>query len=145
MRRALWICLLSAPLWVTTARGDWGGGHFCPPMECDWGINFRFNVHVLDWSHNSLLSPWYLYFPGDPRCQAPAGYPNWPGPMALTPPPGTLPPPVPDRKGPADPGRLPAPNGPALPPQASFYRPAPVSGVSQVGYIQAAPGYWFSR
>jgi hypothetical protein len=160
MKRVLWVCVLALPLCAAPNRAlAWGEGGCClfPPMEIDAGINARFNVHALDWATSARMGPWYLYFPYEANFQLPAPvghFPNWPAPQVpeaqpgtfVPPPPTLLPPSSPDRK--SGPAAAPAANGngPALPPQASFYRYQPPTGLRPVSYMSpAVPSYWYGR
>jgi hypothetical protein len=149
MRRTLWLGVLLLPLWASPARAQYPGpgcGIF-KPVEFDWGINIRFNVHALDYSHLSNVGPWYLYWPYDGCRQTMAqGYPNWPAPAPLPAPPAGGPPAAPPAAplpGPKMPGA--DPTGPVLTPQASYYFTPTPAAVQPVAYRTALPGYWFGR
>jgi hypothetical protein len=151
MKRIVLACLLTLPLLALPGRAlAWG---WCaPPLEVDAGVNWRLNVHVIDWSTIAQSGPWYLYFPYEAHFQTAApvsAYPNWPGPMMLEPNPaafrGTRPvAPAPVAPGPRVPPLLEP--VPGAPPQSSFYRVPSPPIYQPVGYFPAqTPAYWYGR
>jgi hypothetical protein len=185
MKRLLWLAVLAVPLWASSPGRAlaWCFNDLFPPMQVDAGVNCHVNVHAYDWPTCGNVGPWYLYFPYEAHFQMPAPlYPNWPSSMAPETGPGPLPPP-PRAGGPppgepllpptgpftppggpgkgAPPGKMPpVPDGagPALQPQALFYRPPQTPAYQPVSYaypqpanypvsmpVYRAPAYWYGR
>jgi hypothetical protein len=130
MRKVFLVALLALPFFAVPARAQ------CFPFRVEAGGNFYLRVYngpLQTWGVQ--LGPWYQYFPYEAHFQsaAPIGFPYWPSPQTLPPPPPAAypnqhnPQPAPPQANPVQPSSY----------QSPFFQP--------VGYYPKAPSYWYER
>ncbi len=134
MKRMCFAALLLLPLLAVPARAQCCFP--CFPFRIEAGGNFYLRMNggpCQTWG--CQLGPWYQYFPYEAHFQsaAPIGFPYWPSPQTLPPPPPAAYQQAPPFQPPPAPGKQLQPTGY----QPPFFQ--------QVGYFNRAPSYWYER
>jgi hypothetical protein len=135
MKRVYFAALLLLPLLAVPARAQ------CCflPFRVEAGANAYLRVYGGPCQNGGCqLGPWYQYFPYEAHFQsaAPIGFPYWPSPQTLPPPPAGA-----YQYQQAPPSQQPA-AGPPSQLQPTGYQPP---FYQQVGYYYRAPSYWYER
>jgi hypothetical protein len=135
MKKVFLAALFALPFFAVPARAQNCFCLPCFPFRVEAGGNFYLKVYNGPMQSCGVqLGPWYQYFPYEAHFQsaAPIGFPYWPSPQTLPPPPAAYP----------QQPNLPAAALPVAPVQPTNYQ-SPL--FQPVGYSPQAPSYWYER
>jgi hypothetical protein len=135
MKKVFLAALLALPFVAVPARAQCCICLPCFPFRVEAGASVNLRVCHGCPTSGCQLGPWYQYFPYEAHFQsaAPMGFPYWPSPQTLPPPPSVAYPQQPN---------LPASALPVAPVQPTSYQ-SPF--FQPVGYSPQAPSYWYGR
>jgi hypothetical protein len=143
MKKVFLAALLALPFVAVPARAQCGSQCClclpCCPFRVEVGGCFNFKVNHGCPSCGTQLGPWYQYFPYEAHFQsaAPIGFPYWPSPQTLPPPPSE-----------AYAPQAYAPQAyPSATPPVAYGQPSGYQSpyFQPVGYAPQAPSYWYER